>query len=46
LEDIEKKLIKLNDNVSDLVRVLKRALVPEESIKFAPQSVEDRKYIS
>jgi hypothetical protein len=46
VEDIEKKLITLNDNLGELVRVLKRALIPEESIEFAQQSVEHRKYIS
>jgi hypothetical protein len=46
VEDIERKLIKLNDNVGDLVRLLKRALVPEESGELASQSLEHRKYIS
>ena len=46
VRDIEKKLTDLSDNMSELISILKRTLVPEESKEFTPQSVENKNYIS
>jgi hypothetical protein len=46
VEDVEKNLTDLSDNVSELVSVLRSALVPKLTAKRTPQSVEDRRYTS
>jgi len=46
VEDMEKRLTILSDNVCELVSVLKTALVPKPAEEFASQSIDDRRYIS
>jgi len=46
VEGVEKQLTGLSDNVSELVSVLKTALVPKAAKEFPSQPVEDRRYIS
>jgi hypothetical protein len=46
VEGVEKQLIGLSDNVSELVSVLKSALVPKAAKEFPSQPVKDRRYIT
>jgi len=46
IEDMEKRLTDLSDNVCELVSVLKTALVPKPAKEFPSQHVEERSYIS
>ena len=46
VEDIEKKLTILGDNVNELVSILKSAFVPSSTKDLSSQLIEDQKYIS
>lgn len=46
VEEVEKKLTDLSDNVCELVSILKTALVPEPIKEVPSQPVENGKYIS
>ena len=46
IEDIENKLINMSDNVSELVSVLKSALIPKPTMNLSSQKYDEQKYIS